>query len=185
VTSPLGHLLPEPPRLDRHETYVGILIYVWVASVGIYMLPIGTGAIGDMSAEQQKLLAACMFIGSTLCLFGSAMGEPLTLRATRPFRWLLKSRVATWIRGGELYAPMPVRHCYRLAISGLVANVTAFTFFTGQLLTSGSVVGSMTGLLPPILVVTWTRKIRKFWRLAAEMDRDYELLKRDVHEGDQ
>ena len=117
-------LLPEPPRLDRHDTYVGVLIYVWLASVGIYFAPIATGPIGAMDPTQQKLLAICMFIGSGLALFGSAMGEPLEIRITKPIRWVLQSRAAKIIRRHP-YEPLPVRHCYRLGVAGLCACVVS------------------------------------------------------------
>lgn len=183
MTDPLEHLLPEPPRLDRHDTYVGILIYVWLASVGIYLLPIGTGTIGNMDPQQQKLLAVCMFLGSSLCLMGAAMGPPTDIKITKPIRWVLSSRLARKIRHHP-YTPLPVRHCYRLGVAGLTANVVAFGFFTGQLLTAGSIIGSMTGLLPPILVVTWSRKARKLWRLANQMDQDYERIKAGIKAGE-
>lgn len=182
MNAALEHLLPEPPRLDRHETYIGILIYVWLASVGIYLLPIGSGTIGAMDPSQQKLLAICMFLGSTLCMMGSAMGTPTNLRITKPFRWVLKSRPVRWLRR-QRYAPLPTRHCYRLGVAGLTANIVAFGFFTGQLLTGGSIIGSMTGLLPPILVVTWFRKARKLHRIANQMDREYEALKLNAKEA--
>ena len=182
MTSPLEHLLPEPPRLDRHDTYVGILIYVWLAAIGIYLLPIATGVMATLDPVQQKALAVCMFLGSTLCLVGSASGEPVGIKIVRPIQWVLRSRLAERIRHHP-YQPLPVRHCYRLGVAGLVANVTAFAFFSGQLLTTGSIIGSMTGLLPPILVVTWTRKARKLWKLAGSMDEDFERLKKDVKEN--
>lgn len=183
MNAALEHLLPEPPRLDRHDSYVGLLIYVWMASIGIYLLPLGSGPIATMPVQQQKLLAVCMFLGSSLCLFGSASGDPPDIKITKPFRWLMKTRVVGLVRHHP-YQPLPVRHCYRLGIAGLTANVVAFGFFTGQLLTSGSVIGSMTGMLPPILVITWTRKIRKLWKLATEMDREFETLKEEV-KGDE
>lgn len=183
MNAALEHLLPEPPRLDRHDTYIGILIYVWLAAVGIYLLPIGTGTIGNMDPQQQKLLAICMFLGSSLCLFGSAMGEPTDIKITKPFRWVLKSRLVRAIRRHP-YAPLPVRHCYRLGVAGLTANVFAFLFFTGQLLTAGTIIGSMTGLLPPILVVTWSRKARKLWRNATNMDHEFNLLKQGVRRSE-
>lgn len=183
MNAALEHLLPEPPRLDRHDTYIGILLYVWLASVGIYLLPIGTGTIGAMDPDQQKLLAICMCLGSSLCLTGSAMGTPTNIKITQPFRWVMRSKPVRWIRRHP-YAPFPVRHCYRLGVAGLSANIVAFAFFTGQLLTGGSLVGSMTGLLPPILVVTWYRKARKLWRAANEMDRQYESLKESTQKGE-
>lgn len=182
MTSALD-LVPEPPRLDRHDTYVGILIYVWFSSIGIYLLPIGTGPISSMDPDQQKLLAICMFLGSTLALFGTAMGEPTTVRITAPMRWLLTRRLAEKIRRHP-YSPLPVRHCYRLGIAGLTACVMAFIFFSGTLLTTGSIIGSATGLLPPILATVWTRKIRKMWRAANRMDIEFDLLKREANGKD-
>jgi hypothetical protein len=170
-----------PPRLDRHDTYVGILIYVWFAGLGIFLLPIGTGTIGAMDPDQQKLLAMCMLIGSTLCLLGSAAGEPADIRVTYPVRWVLKRHFVRKLLGHP-YLPLPTRHCYRLGVAGLVANVTAFAFFSVQLLGTGSIVGTMTGLLPPILVVVWTRKARKLWRHAVQMDRDFEQIKKGLQE---
>lgn len=184
MNAALEHLVPEPPRLDRHDTYVGILIYVWLAAVGIYLLPIGTGTIGAMDPQQQKLLSVCMFLGSTLCMIGSAMGTPTNIKITKPFRWVLRSRLVRRLRRHP-YAPLPVRHCYRISVAGLSANIVAFAFFTGQLLTSGSVVGSMTGMLPPILVVTWSRKARKLWRAAGQMDREFETLKESTQKGEE
>lgn len=173
--------IPAPPRLDRHDTYIGVLLYVWFASMGIYLLPIGTGAIGEMEPGQQKLLATCMFLGSTLCLLGAAFGEPPTIKLAAPGRWLLRRKVVRRLLHHP-YTPLPTRHCYRLGIAGLSANVTAFMFFSAQLITSGSLIGSMTGLLPPILVITWTRKAVKLWRAAGQMDRDFERIKRGLQE---
>lgn len=183
MTSPLEHLIVEPPRLDRHDTYVGILIYVWLASVGVYLLPIATGPIATMDPQQQKLLAVCMFLGSSLCLLGSAMGEPANIKITKPIRWLLKRRFMARLRHHP-YTPLPIRHCYRVGVAGLVPTVVAFAFFSAQLLTTGSVIGSMTGVLPPILVVTWTRKARKLWKLASEMDEAFETIKQGVQQGE-
>jgi hypothetical protein len=172
--------LPEPlPRLDRHDTYVGIQLYVMLASVGIFLLPITTGVIGTMDPLQQKLLSVAMMLGSGLCLSASAMGEPTNIRFTAPIRRILSSRIATRIRHHP-YTPLPTRHCYRLGFAGLIATVTAMWFFSAQLLTAGTVIGSMTGLLPPILAVTWTRKARKLRRLYKEMDFEYETLKRHL-----
>lgn len=175
---PLVRVLPEPPRLDRHDTYVAILIYVWLGSIGIYLLPLGTGPISGMDPMTQKLLAVCMFIGSTLCLAGSAMGTPGNIKITKPFRWLLQRKWVAKIRHHP-YEPLPLRHCYRLGIAGLVACVTAFGFFSAQLLTTGSIIGSMTGMMPPILVIAWTRKARKFWHAATIMDKNYEARKKE------
>jgi hypothetical protein len=179
MTDPL--LWPEPPRLDRHDTYIGMQLYVWLASIGIFLLPIGTGTIGTMDPQQQKLLAVAMFIGSTLCLAGAAMGEPFQLRLAEPVRWFLRRKWLEKIRR-HVYTPLPVRHCYRLGVAGLVATVTALAFFSAQLLTTGSIIGSMTGLLPPILAIVWTRKARKFWRRATAMDREFEALKQELKE---
>ena len=68
----------------------------------------------------------------------------------------------------------------QLGFAGLVATVTAMVFFSAQLLTAGTIVGSMTGLLPPILAVTWTRKARKLRRIYKEMDFEYETLKQSL-----
>lgn len=173
--------LPSPPRLDRHDTYIGMLFYVLFAAVGIFLLPIGTGTIGQMDPDQQQLLALCMFLGSTLCLLGAALGEPPTIRVTMPGRWLLRRKLVRKILRHP-YSALPTRHCYRLGVAGLSANITALVFFSVQLLHSGSLVGSMTGLLPPILAITWSRKIVKLWRVAGQMDRDFEQIKKGLQE---
>lgn len=160
-------------RLDRHDTYVGMLISVWFAGLGIYLLPIGAGALAAVDPETQRLLGACMLLGTTLGLSGSAMGPGQDLKITRPVRWFLRH----FVKG---YEPLAVRHCYRLAVAGLIATNVSLGYFSWVLLNNGTVVGSFTGLMTPILFVTWVRKIRKLWRKARSMDREFEAKKSAV-----
>ena len=169
LIGPVTDILADPPRLDRDETYVGVLISLWFAGLGIYLLPIATGAVGTLAESTQKLLSVCMLIGTSLALMGTTMG-PGKLKITKPVRWML-GRIR-----GDGYTPLSLRHCYRIGAAGLWATCISLLFFTLVLLTHGSIIGSFTGLMSPIIFVCWTRKGFKLFHESIRMDREYSRL---------
>lgn len=159
--------------MDRDETYVGMLISIWFSGLGIYLLPIGTGTVGTLDPHTQKLLAIAMIIGTSISLLGTILG-PGNLKITAPFRWLFtRGRI-------KRYVPTPLRHCYRLGGSGLFSASFSLLFFSWVLFTTGSIVGTFTGLISPILFICWTVKGNKLLREARRMDKDYKRIAKRV-----
>lgn len=173
------HPRPSLPtdRLDRHDTYIGMQISVWLAGWGIFLLPIGTGVIGQLAPDTQKLLSMAMIVGTTFSLLGAAAGRaPIgrpELRITAPFRWVL-------MHVQKDYEPLPLRYCYYIGAGGLLSTNIALAAFSWQLLNYGSVIGSLTGLMTPILLITWTRKMVKLMRTARRMDRVFHQYTGDL-----
>lgn len=173
IPGPIADILPDPPRMDREETYVGMLFSIWFSGLGIYLLPIGTGTVGTLEPGTQKLLAAAMLIGTTLSLFGSMLG-PGAMRITAPLRWVLR-------RGRKHpFVPTPLRHCYRLGGAGLFSISFSLLFFSWVLIQAGSIIGTFTGLISPILFICWTVKGNRLLREARRMDKDYKRISKQV-----
>lgn len=148
------------PRMDRDDVYVGVLIALWIAGVGIIAVPIGAGAIASLEYSTQKLLAGCMMFGSTLALLGSASGRP-TLKVTWPFRMVAKLIGRMF---GHDVGPVEVRNAYLMGAAGLIAfNVSLFVLAL-TIISNSSVVGTATGILTPILFICYTKKARKLFR---------------------
>lgn len=173
IPGPIADILPDPPRLDREETYVGMLFAIWFSGLGIYLLPIGTGAVGTLTPGTQQLLAVAMLIGTSISLLGTLLG-PGNLKITKPFRWAFtRGRI-------KHYVPTPLRHCYRLGGSGLFSSSFSLLFFSWVLLQEGSIIGSFTGFISPILFICWTKKGRRLLREARRMDKDYGAISGQV-----
>ncbi len=172
----LGPVGPPPPRLDRDEYHIGILYALMLSGVGIFLLPIDTGTVAAMEAETQKLLAVCMMIGSFISLSAASLGKPLP-KILKPLWWLAKKIIPG-------YDYLPVRHCYRLGVCGLVSILGALAVFSWNLLTHGSLIGTFTGLMTPILFVVMSRRAWRLWSEASRMDREFEVLKHIAIEDD-
>lgn len=145
-------------RIDRDEVYVGVLVALWLAGIGIMVTPIGSGTIATLEESTQKLLALCMMVGASIALLGSASGRP-SVWITWPFRMAAKS--------GRLFgydtAPVAVRHAYLMGAAGLIAFNVSLFFLGWTILTTGTVVGTATGSLTPILFVAYTKKMRRLF----------------------
>lgn len=166
IIGPVADTMKDPPRIDRSDTYIAVLISLWFSGVGIYLLPIGTGAVGTLDPDTQQLLGSAMVLGTSLALIGTSMG-PCPMWYAKPLVWVLKK-----IRGNR-YRPLSLRHCYRIGAAGLMSVLSALFFFTLVLLSYGSLVGSFTGLLSPILFMFWVHKSIRLLREARRMDHDY------------
>lgn len=162
--------IPIPPdcpdhRLDRDEFYLGLMIALWFAGLGIIIAPIDTGTVATLEASTQTLLAIAMMVGATFSLTGASLGPG----------------------GGLLHRflpKFPVRHAYIMGLGGLAATAVALGFFGWTILTNGTVLGTATGLLCPVLFFSALIKIKKMWLEYRRRDRDYELVKRVVLEVD-
>lgn len=176
MTTPAVDLIATPDRLDRHDTFVGMQIAVWFAGLGIYLVPIGTGPVGALEGSTQKLLGLTMLLGTTLTLLGVAMGPGPKLKITAPMRWFL-SKVQ------KDYIPLSLRHCYRLDAAGLIATDVALAVFSWQVLNQGTVIGSFTGLMTPILLIVWIRKVIKLLYRAHKMDIEFAKIHAAVEDS--
>lgn len=165
----LGPVGPPPPRLDRDEYHIGLLYALLFSGLGIFLVPIGTGTVATMEPETQKLLATCMMLGSFISLSAASLGKPLP-KILRPLWWLARKIIPR-------YDYLPVRHCYRLGVCGLVSILGALAVFSWNVLTNGSVIGTFTGLMTPILLVVMSRRAWRLWTEANRMDHEYEVLK--------
>ena len=110
-----------------------------------------------------------MLFGTSTSLIGVLMG-PCPLWPTKPVVWILRK-----IRK-DRYHPLALRHCYRIGAAGLMSVLSALFFFTLVLVSRGTLVGSFTGLLSPILFVFWVHKAVRLLREARRMDKDYEEM---------
>lgn len=169
IIGPVADSMKDPPRIDRSDTYIAVLISLWFSGVGIYLLPIGTGAVGTLDPGTQKLLGTAMVFGTSTSLLGVLMG-PCPLWPVKPVTWLLKK-----IRK-DRYHLLALRHCYRIGAAGLMSILSALFFFTLVLLSYGTLVGSFTGLLSPLLFLFWSHKALRLLREAKKMDKDYEEM---------
>ena len=175
IIGPVADAMKDPPRIDRSDTYIAVLISLWFSGVGIYLLPIGTGAVGTLEPGTQQLLGTAMVFGTSTSLLGTLMG-PCPLWPTKPVVWLLKK-----IRR-EYYHPLAIRHCYRIGAVGLMSVLSALFFFTLVLISYGSLIGSFTGLLSPILFMFWVHKSIRLLREARKMDDDYAKMRARLEE---
>lgn len=157
-------------RIDRHIYYVGVMTALWFAGVGIMLVPIGAGALGTLDIGTQKLLAFALVLGSSLSLLGSSLGAPRHRRWYNPMRW--------WFPGfKEEYA-------YGVGAGGQIALGVALGVFGWTVMTAGSLIGTVTGLLTPILSYCSFRFAHKLWDEHKRFNTEWRELKRAV-EGDQ
>ncbi len=176
-TGPIADLfMSDPPRQDREETYIAILISLGFSGLGIYLLPIGTGAVATLDPSTQRLLAVSMMMGTTMALLGSCLG-PRNLKITWPMRTIIP------LITRRPFTPLPLRHCYRIGAAGLIACCSSLFFFTGTLINVGNLVGTFTGLMSPLLFGFWTAKCIRLIREARRMDRDYDQVVREIKDN--
>lgn len=156
-------------RLDRHEYYIGILIALWFAGVGVMLVPIGTGTLATLASSTQELLAFAMILGSSLSLLGASLGPPRTaVSQFNPMRWWFphfKESVA-----------------YGIGAGGQFAIGVALGFFGWTVLTNGTLVGGVTGLITPVLSICSFRLGRRLWREHNRLDAQWHAL-RQAAEG--
>ena len=171
-------------RIDRDDVYVGVLIALWFAGLGIVLAPIGAGAIATLEFSTQKLLAVCMMFGSSIALLGSASGRP-TLKVTWPLR--MASRPIGRLFGQDV-GPVEVRNAYLMGAAGLIAFNVSLLVLASTIVTNSTIVGTATGILTPILFVVYTKKMRKlfgeFRRLSKAFNEVKEAVTRDVEAGE-
>jgi hypothetical protein len=171
-------------RIDRDDVYVGVLIALWFAGLGIMVTPIGSGTIATLEVSTQKLLAICMVIGASIALLGSASGRP-TLRVTWPFRMVAKLFGRLFRHATD---PVEIRHAYLMGAGGLIAFNASLFCLAWTIITNSTVVGTATGILTPILFVVYTKKMRKlfaeFRRLTISFNEVKEAVTRTDKAGD-
>lgn len=161
-------------RLDRHDAYVGPLIALWLAGLGIALVPIGVGAIATLEPDTQKLLALCMLVGTTIALMGAGAGEP-TIWVFRAVRRVARTPGLRWMR--HLEPNFAVRHAYLFGAGGLIAVDVGLGWFGYAVITNGTVIGSATGSITPILFIVYLKLTRKFIREYRRMTREFEVAK--------
>jgi len=167
-------------RIDRDDVYVGVLIALWFAGLGIIAAPIGSGAIATLEFSTQKLLAVAMMFGSSIALIGSASGRP-TLRITWPLRMAAK-----WI--GRLFGhdvgPVEVRNAYLMGAAGLIAFNFSLLVLASTIITNSTIIGTATGILTPILFVVYTKKMRKLFGEFRRLTKAFNEVKEAVTRTD-
>lgn len=159
-----------PQRMDRHDYYIGVLIALWFAGVGVVLVPIGTGALASLAGSTQKLLALALILGSSLSLLGASLGPPSHFRWFNPMRW--------W------FPEFKEGYAYGIGAGGQFCIGVALGFFGWTVLVNGSLIGSITGLLTPILSICAFRTGRRLWAEHKRLDAEWWKLKRAA-EGDQ
>jgi hypothetical protein len=151
--------------LDRHEVYIGVHLALMLAGIGIMLVPIGSGAVASMDPDTQKLLAAGMSGGSGLALLASTMGRPVF----RPMRWIRRKIFHLEV--------MPLHHCYLLGAAGLMAVDTALGVFSWTLIGRGSLIGTATGALTPILFIVFLRLTYRMLVGSIRLNREYDAIR--------
>lgn len=158
----------QPPavcqRMDRHDYYLGVLIALWFAGVGVILVPIGTGALASLATSTQKLLAFALILGSSLSLLGSSLGPPGHFRWWNPMRW--------W------FPEFREANAYGIGAGGQIAIGVALGFFGWTVIANGSLIGTITGLLTPILSLCAFRMGRRLWAEHKRLDTEWWELKR-------
>lgn len=172
------HSAPAAPktsaRLDRHDVYIGVLIALWLAGLGISLVPIGVGAISYLDAVTQKLLAWCMLVGTTIALMGAGAGDP-AIWVFRFIRRLARIRGLRWVR--HLEPTLALRHAYLFGAGGLISVDIGLGWFGYAVISNGTVVGSATGAMTPILFIVYLKLTRKFIGEYRRMTREFEVAK--------
>jgi hypothetical protein len=123
-------------KWDRHPAYVYIHVGLWFVALGIMLTPLVPNAspVGLLSWQTQRLLAVCMFAGSTAALLGTAMG-------TRVFKHDTEEN------------PLDLRYPFIVGAGALAAmSVSLFTYFL-VILAYSDVVGTLGGGLSVCLGV--------------------------------
>jgi hypothetical protein len=166
--------------MDRDDVYVGVLVALWFAGLGIILAPIGSGAIAALEFSTQKLLAICLMIGASIALIGSASGRP-TLRVTWPFRILARPFGAMF---HHVTDPVEVRHAYLMGAAGLIAFNVGLFFLGMTVLGNSTVIGTATGILTPILFVVYTKKMWKLFREFRRLTAIFNEIKEAVNRTD-
>lgn len=167
------HSLPNAhyDRIDRNEYYIGVLIALWFAGVGIIMAPIGTGALSTLAESTQELLAYAMIIGSSLSLLGASLGRQKHHKRWNPVRfWFPDFREA---------------HAYGVGAGGQLALGVALGVFGIAVLTNGSLIGTVTGLLSPVLSFCAFKFGRRLWNEHKRLNSQWWELRRAATDGDE
>lgn len=152
-------------RPDRHVYYVGILVALWFAGVGVMLVPIGTGALATLPSSTQKLLAFTLILGSGLSLLGASLGPSnKPRRRWNPLRWWFPI-----LNDGQAYG---------IGAGGQFALSVALGYFGLAVIANGSLIGAVTGLITPVLSVCSFRMGRMLWREHKRLDAEWWSLKR-------
>lgn len=146
-------------RLDRDEVYIGALIALWLGALGIIVVPSAIASTSGLPTSTQKLLGTCMLLGTTFALLAASSAPPYDDRPA----WL-KRLIVTWWQ---------VRHAYLLGAGGLFAVDVGLGWFAWAIAMHGSLIGTPTGLVPPILFLAYGKKAFRFIAEYLRMDREY------------
>jgi hypothetical protein len=117
-------LTPEGKRVDRSRMYVwvhGGLVFV---GISIAVRP-RVGLLAQLSDGTNRALSACIIIGSTFALVGSAMG-------TRHF---------------VPEAAVDLRRPYLFALGGQLSVIVSLTFYAWFITVHSDLIGTMAGAL--------------------------------------
>lgn len=149
-------------RLDRDDVYIGALIALWLGALGMILVPNAISSTADLPIGTQKLLGVCVLVGTSFSLIASSSAPPYDDRPA----WLKRLIVPWW----------QIRHAYLLGAGGLFAVDVGLGWFSVVTLIHGSLVGTPTGLLTPILFLAYVKKARKFIAEYLRMDREYNAV---------
>lgn len=141
-------------RVDRHEYYVGPCIALLLSGLGVLIAPNSSGAVSDLDEFTRQLFCGCMIVGSSLCLFGSSFGPPAS--KYWPFKY--------W------FPNFQVRHAYLVGAGGNFALCIALSFFGVALFDAGTLVGTATGLVTPVLSLSAFLLGRHLWKEHRRLD---------------
>jgi hypothetical protein len=121
----LTKLVLGPRRLDHEPMYSSVHAGVVIGALSIIIAgnPAATGsALAGLSDPTQKALAACMFMGSFVCLLGICMGTPFDV-------WRQTHKRIRRLQGKPELLAMDLRRPYSVATWGSPTTIVGMGYY--------------------------------------------------------